>query len=227
MQTDKIGRSVARAWPATAHKSRGFHLPLPETARPCVGIHCRGSGWAGLPSPWTLSLCDVKSNQTSLPSPGLPAQWGGAVGGKSWYCKNKGWSVLLGRGVGQWIPFRPWVQVRWQRGCAVPRSSCVQMGNIEWCMARKTHLTLFFPLSCKTDMSWCWHLICFWSFPSTGCMFFKAFYFQSWPLLRERKSSQQTSPFKTVLVLKLCRLLSLFFSQLIRCCQQISSKLDI
>lgn len=69
---------------------------------------------------------------------------------------------------------------------------------------RKTHLrsllVCFLLFLARLDVSWPCHLIRFWSFSSTACVFFKAFCCQSWPLLRERKSSQQTSLFKNTLV---------------------------
>ena len=59
---------------------------------------------------------------------------------------------------------------------------------------------LFFLLPCEADVHWPHRRASVWSYPCTGCVFFKSLRCQSWPLLRERKSSQQTSMLRSVLL---------------------------
>lgn len=53
-------------------------------------------------------------------------------------------------------------------------------------------------------------------FSSAGCVFFKGFRCQSWPLLRERESSQQTSSFTNVLLERFADYIACFSNQLTR-----------
>lgn len=148
-----MGHSVARAGKEsgamTCHclQIQGVSPPIPRGSQALHG-HLLPACEQGCPhpEPFHCLMSSQTSTQASLPSPGLPASeeehWEESPGA----ARIKADQFFGEKGGDSTIPVIMWVQISWQKCCAVPRSPCVQMGNMSDALKGKVIFSLCFFL---------------------------------------------------------------------------------